>query len=187
MSRRSATEVRVLRRWLAGIALGSALVVLVSCARTPAPIGAVNSRKAAPGFTLSDSKGAAVRLSDYKGRVVLLNFWATWCHGCKVEIPWFMEFANQYQASGLTVIGVSLDADGWKSVKPYLDEKKINYTVVVGNDDLAKLYQVDNMPKTLLIDRDGKIAAAHSGMVDRAGCEGEIRELIRESATKAAM
>ena len=139
-------------------------------------------RKTAPNFTLSDSKGTSVRLSDYKGRVVLLDFWATWCHGCKIEIPWYMEFQNKYKDKGLSVIGVSMDEDGWKSVKPFLEEKKMNYTVVVGNADLAKLYGVDQLPVTLLIDRDGKIADSHAGMVDKNAFEKEIALLLEDSA-----
>jgi peroxiredoxin len=176
------------RRAFAGIALGIAVVILylVLPARVPAAITAANSRKAAPGFTLNDSKGAPVRLSDYKGRVVLLNFWATWCHGCQIEIPWFTEFHHQYKDSGLTVIGVSMDDDGWKSVKPYLEEKKVNYPVVIGNEDLGKLYGLGAMPMTLLIDRDGKIAASYAGVVDRGACESEIRTLLQENARNAA-
>jgi len=71
----------------------------------------VNSRKPAPDFTLTDSKGASIKLSNYKGRVVLLDFWATWCEGCKVEIPWYMEFQKKYKESGLSVVGVSVDDD----------------------------------------------------------------------------
>jgi thiol-disulfide isomerase/thioredoxin len=121
-------------------------------------------------------------LSKYKGKVVLLNFWATWCHGCKLEIPWFMEFQKKYKYSGLAVIGVAMDEDGWKSVKPYIKEKKINYRVVIGNEDLAKQYGVAAMPVTLLIDRQGKIGGSHAGVVDRAGFESEIRALIEGRA-----
>ena len=119
-------------------------------ARAPADLTAVNSRKIASDFTLSDSKGASVKLSDYKGQVVLLDFWATWCGGCKVEIPWYMEFQNKYRASGLSVIGVSMDDDGWKSVKPFLEKQPVNYPIVIGNPELAKRYMVDAMPMTLL-------------------------------------
>src|SRR5271154_3517735 len=74
----------------------------------------------APDFTVNDSTGATLRLSDYKGKVVLLNFWATWCGPCKVEIPWFIEFEQAYRDQRFAVIGISLDDDGWKSVRPYL-------------------------------------------------------------------
>ena len=151
----------------------------------PTQVPADNVRKAAPNFTLSDANGAAVRLSDFKGRVVLLDFWATWCHGCKTEIPWYMEFQNKYKDSGLSVIGVSMDEDGWKSVKPFIEEQKMNYAVVIGNEALAKLYAVDALPVTLLIDRNGKIAVSHAGMVDKDAFENEIRTLLEvKNATK---
>jgi len=99
--------------------VGIVLLAGVSAAITPRA-----ARKAAPGFTLQDSNGASIRLTDYKGRVVLLDFWATTCGGCKVEIPWFIEFANRFKDSGLAVIGVALDEAGWKVVKPFVKEKK---------------------------------------------------------------
>src|SRR6266571_3283711 len=73
----------------------------------------VKARRPAPGFALADANGTPVALSRYKGRVVLLDFWATWCTGCKVEIPWYMEFAKKYEQSGLAVVGVSMDKEGW--------------------------------------------------------------------------
>jgi len=170
----------VLRRRFTEIVLAVGLVIAFLVWPTGVP--ASNVRKTAPNFTLTDSKGTSVRLSDYKGRVVLLDFWATWCHGCKIEIPWYMEFQDKYKDKGLSVIGVSMDDDGWKSVKPFLEEKKMNYTVVVGNADLAKLYGVDQLPVTLLIDRDGKIANSHAGMVDKNAFEKEISVLLEVSA-----
>jgi peroxiredoxin len=164
--------------------MGLVLLCLVWPAAVSAAIRAANLRKAAPGFTLDDVKGAAVKLSDYKGRVVLLDFWATWCGGCKVEIPWYMEFANKYEGSGFAVIGVSMDEDGWKSVKPFLAKTNLNYPVVIGNEGLAKQYGLEAMPMTLLIDRDGKIAASHVGLVDKEIFESEIRVLLRPSPKK---
>ena len=146
-----------------------------------AEIAAASSRKAAPGFSLNDQKGAAVRLSDYKGKVVLLNFWATWCHGCKLEIPWYMEFADKYKKSGFVVIGVSMDDEGWKVVKPFLAEKKLNYPIVIGNQELARRYGgVESMPVSILIDRNGRIADTHSGMVEKDSWETEIQKLLGE-------
>src|SRR5216683_323612 len=107
------------------------LVLIVSCApiTAPAEIKTVDSRKAAPPFSLDSENGKPVRLADLKGKVVLLNFWATWCHGCKEEIPWYMEFADKYKTKGLAVIGVSMDDEGWKVVTPFIREKKLNYTI----------------------------------------------------------
>jgi len=162
------------------IALGIGLSCALLAGASPAPVD--NVRKTAPDFTLDDAQGAAIRLSDYKGKVVLLDFWATWCHGCKTEIPWYMEFQNKYKDKGLAVIGVSMDDDGWKSVKPFVEEQKMNYVVVIGNEALAKLYAVDALPVTLLIDRNGKIAASHAGMVEKDAFEKEIQALLQDSA-----
>jgi peroxiredoxin len=89
-----------------------------------------------------------------------------------------MEFESRFKDSGLVVIGVSMDDDGWKSVKPYLELKKMNYPVVIGSENLAKQYGLASMPMTVLIDREGKIAALHTGVVDKAACEDEIRKLL---------
>ncbi len=157
---------RTLLRLFAGIAL-----LTVS-------LPATETRTAAPAFTLTDSKGASVSLSQYRGRVVLLDFWATWCHGCKVEIPWYMQFGKKYKHDGLTVLGVSMD-ENWKLVKPFLKEKKMKYPVVLGNDEVAKRYGLSAMPMTLLIDRDGNIASSFTGIVDKDKFENEIRLLLQ--------
>jgi peroxiredoxin len=152
----------------------------------PADLTPAMSRKTAPDFTLTDAKGAPVKLSAYKGRVVLLDFWATWCTGCKVEIPWYVEFQSKYKKNGLSALGVSMDDDGWKSVKPFLQQHKINYPTVIGNWDMGDRFGFSSMPATLLIDRDGRIADLHVGMVDKAAFENEIQTLLKESAKSAA-
>jgi len=150
-------------------------------ATAPADLTRADSRKPLPQVALTDSNGAPVDLSGYKGSVVLLDFWATWCEGCKEEIPWFMELQDKYNKSGLVVVGASLDDDGWKSVKPYLREHKINYRIVIGTFESAKQFGVDKgMPVTLLVDRTGKIADLHAGMVDKDAFEREIQTLLKE-------
>ena len=173
--------------------LGTSLLLIsglaVGCSSTPkgAPAAEHLDRKPAANFTLADANGAKVSLADFKGKVVLLNFWATWCGPCKVEIPWFVEFNKTYKDRGLVVLGVSLDDDGWKSVKPYLAEKKIDYTVVVGNDAVSKSYgDVDSLPTTFIIDRDGRIAFMHTGLVGRDMYEAEIRSLLGGDQRAAA-
>jgi peroxiredoxin len=146
----------------------------------------VDERKIAPDFDLREAPGKSVKLSDFRGKVVLLNFWATWCGGCKVEIPEFIEFQNKYKGSGFEAIGISTDEDGWKVVKPFMEEKKINYTVVLGDDEICKRYGVEAMPVTLLIDKEGRIAASHQGVLDKVAGEDEIKMLIQESSKNSA-
>jgi peroxiredoxin len=144
-------------------------------------------RKTAPEFSLTGADGKPIDLANYRGKVVLLDFWATWCGGCKLEIPWYMEFDTKYKREGLAVIGVSMDDDGWKSVKPFLAQKRdpetggntaMKYPVVIGNETLAKQYNLTSMPMTLLIDRQGKIALSHTGVVNKDDFEGHIRQLL---------
>src|SRR5580658_7271538 len=90
-------------------------------------------------FALKDSGGKTVKLSDYRGKVVLLNFWATWCAPCKIEIPWFVEFQQTYKSRDFAVLGVSMDEDGWDSVRPYMAAHKLNYPVVVGGDSIERM------------------------------------------------
>jgi len=142
----------------------------------------VDERKIAPDFDLRDASGKSVKLSDFKGKVVLLNFWATWCGGCKVEIPEFIEFQKKYKDRGFEVIGLSADEDGWKVVKPFMEEKKINYSVVLCDDKICKVYGVEAMPATLLIDREGRIAASHEGVLNKEAGENEIEMLIQETS-----
>ena len=169
-------------------AMGIVLVIAVALPATAtADLTPADARKSLSEIALTNSKGAPVNLSGYKGRVVLLDFWATWCTGCKKEIPWFMEFKDKYDKSGLTVVGASLDDDGWKSVKPYLQGHKINYSIVIGTFESAKQFGADKgMPVSVLIDRDGKIADVHPGMVDKAAFEREIQALLKENATSGA-
>jgi cytochrome c biogenesis protein CcmG/thiol:disulfide interchange protein DsbE len=96
-----------------------------------------------------------------------------------------VEFQNKYRKDGLAAIGVSMDDDGWKSVKPFLEEHKLNYPVVIGNQDLASRYGgLPSLPMTLLIDRNGKIAESHAGMVDKDAFENKIKALLHESPAK---
>ena len=139
-----------------------------------------DGRALAPDFTLKDANEKDVKLSDLKGKVVLVNFWATWCEGCQVEIPWFVEFEKKYESRGLVVIGISMDDDGWKSVKPWLEEKKVNYPIVIGNDPLSKQYGLKAMPLTALVDRNGNIADTHAGLVNKSATEQRIRSLLKE-------
>jgi peroxiredoxin len=138
-------------------------------------------RKMAPDFTLNDSAGRAVQLSEFRGKVVLLNFWATWCGPCKQEIPWFVEFQRSNEKLGFAVLGVSMDEDGWHAVNPYVEKAHVNYPVVIGNDEVAKLFGgLESIPLTIIIDRAGRIAAIHAGLCRRDEYESDIKAVLNE-------
>jgi len=137
-------------------------------------------RHDAPEFTLKDADGKVVRLSDYKGKVVLLDFWATWCGPCKIEIPWFMELQRANKDKGFEVLGVAMDDEGWETVKPFLADLGVNYRVAMGNDQVAQSYGgVDALPTTFLIDRSGKIAAVHVGLASKKDFIDGVEQLLQ--------
>lgn len=138
-------------------------------------------RRVAPDFDLNDAEGKSVKLSALKGSVVLVNFWATWCHGCQEEIPAFVEFEKKYDHRGLKIVGISMDDDGWKSVRPWIKEKNVNYPTVIGNGDLSQKYGLVGMPLSVLVDRQGRIAGSHAGVVDTTPFELQIKTLLREN------
>ena len=143
------------------------------------PLKPEASRKKAPDFELKDVNGKVVHLSDYKGKVVLLDFWATWCGPCGIEIPWFTEFQRKYKDRGFTVLGVSMDDGGWKDVKPFVAEKKINYQIVLGDDKTSDQYgDVEALPTTFMVDREGRIASIHVGLVDKKEFDDAIQKLL---------
>ena len=159
--------------------LAFAVVALMS-APLSAEIAKPVARKPAADMSLPGRDGKPVKLSSLKGKVVLLDFWATWCTGCKVEIPWFIEFDKAYRAQGLAAVGVSMDEDGWKTIEPYLKKNPISYPVVAGNLDTAAPYNITALPVTVLIDRAGRVAATHVGVVNKKSFEGDLKQLLAE-------
>ena len=140
-----------------------------------------DQRKPAPDFRVETIKGDQISLAAYRGRVVLLDFWATWCTGCKVEIPWFIEFNKKYQRLGLATIGIAMDEGGTRAIAPYVNEHRIPYLIASGYPSLVKPYEITALPVTLLIDKAGRIADVHAGVVDKTVWEQEIQTLLRES------
>jgi thiol-disulfide isomerase/thioredoxin len=130
---------------------------------------------APPDFELTDSSGAKFRLSDSQGKVILLNFWAAWCPPCKEEIPWFVEFQRTYGDKGFVVIGVSLDEDDWKAVRPVMESEKINYRVAIADNEVIQKYGgIDSLPQSLLLDHKGRLLAKHVGFTTKNQYEREI-------------
>jgi thiol-disulfide isomerase/thioredoxin len=139
-----------------------------------------DARDARLDFTLKDINDKPVTLSDYKGKVILLDFWATWCGPCKIEIPWFIEFQQKYGDAGLQVIGVSVD-DPIDKLRPYAAAMKMSYVVLqgLGHTDLVDAYgPLVALPTTALISRDGKVCLKHTGLVSKASLEAQIKALL---------
>ena len=134
----------------------------------------------APEFTVTDIEGRKLSLSEYRGKVVLLDFWATWCAPCREEIPHFVEMQDKYGSQGFQVIGISMDDDA-KPVREFYQTFKLNYPVAVGDDKLAERFGgVLGLPVNFLIDREGHIRSKYLGATDTAIFDKEVRDLLAE-------
>jgi len=143
------------------------------------PAGAAKPEAAAaPDFTLQDMSGKTVRLSDYKGKVVLLEFWATWCPPCRMAAPGLEKLHKANKDKGLAVLAVSMDQGGWDDVKSFISEQHITYTVLKGNEDIAVQYQVRSIPMMLILNKEGKISRRYLGMGSDEELEKEIKALL---------
>ena len=131
-------------------------------------------------FTVKDMNGASVKLADYKGKVILVNFWATWCPPCKAEIPGFIELYDQYKDKGLVILGVSGDDDP-ETLKTFASEWKINYPMIVGRDEqelLDSYGPIYGYPISVIVGRDGSVCGKHVGPATKEEFEREIKALL---------
>ncbi len=133
----------------------------------------------APDFTLDSLDGKSLRLSDLRGKAVLLNFWATWCGPCKIEMPWFVELQNQYGAQGLQVLGVAMDDSSKDDIAKFAKDMGVNYPVLLGKEAVGDLYGgVPALPQTFFISRDGKIVDKIIGLKGRSEIEDAVKKAL---------
>jgi peroxiredoxin len=152
-------------------------------------LAAKADRKIAPAFHLVGTDGKPIQVSDYRGKVVLLNFWATKCGGCILEIPSFIEMQQIYAQKGFTAVGISADipylglkspSEAWQLVRPFIASHKVNYPILMGDDATIDAYGFPSYPATYLIDRSGHIAATYVGVVSKDDVEANIKKLLAE-------
>ncbi len=141
-------------------------------------VGDVNGIMA-PDFELPTLDGRKVKLSDYRGKAVLLNFWATWCPPCKVEMPWFVDLQKQYGNDGLVVLGIAMDDTTPQKIAAFASEMGVNYPVLLGTDQVSDDYgNVQYLPTTFYIGRDGRIVAKMDGLLGRKDVEDDVRKAL---------
>jgi len=137
----------------------------------------------APDFALQSLDGKTVRLSDYRGKPVVLNFWATWCGPCKIEMPWFVDFQKEYGPTGLQFLGVAMDDASTKDIAEFAESMKVNYPILIGKDTVGDAYGgVQFLPETFFIDRDGKVVDKVFGLKGRGEIEDAIKKILGPGA-----
>jgi thiol-disulfide isomerase/thioredoxin len=137
----------------------------------------------APDFTLESLDGKNTKLSDFRGKAVLLNFWATWCGPCKIEMPWFVELQNEYGSQGLQIVGVAMDDSGKDDIAKFVKEMGVNYPVLLGKEAVGDQYGgVPALPESFFISRDGKITDKFIGLRGKAEVEDAIKKALSTPA-----
>jgi peroxiredoxin len=138
-------------------------------------------RQKAPNFLLQTQNGKVIELSKLKGKVVLVDFWATWCPPCRAEIPDFIEVYNIYKSKGIEIIGIALDEEGWSKVTPYIEEAKINYPIVLGSAEVVQQYGgIEAIPTTFIIDKNGDLAGKQVGFLSKEMLEQKLKSLLKK-------
>jgi peroxiredoxin len=137
----------------------------------------------APDFTLQSLDGKTVRLSDFRGKPVVLNFWATWCGPCKIEMPWFVDLQKQYGPAGLQFLGVAMDDASTKDIAEFAESMKVNYPILIGKESVGDAYGgVQFLPETFYIDRNGKVIDKAFGLKGRGEIEDAIKKILAPSS-----
>jgi thiol-disulfide isomerase/thioredoxin len=134
---------------------------------------------AAPDFTLQSLEGKTVRLSDFRGKPVVLNFWATWCAPCKIEMPWFVDLQKQYGPAGVQFLGVAMDDASTKDIAEFAQSMNVNYPILIGKESVGDDYGgVQFLPETFYIDRNGKVVDKAFGLKGRGDIEDDIKKIL---------
>ncbi len=142
----------------------------------------------APDFELVSLDGRKVKLSDFRGKAVVLNFWATWCAPCKVEMPWFVDLQKQYGNDGLEIVGVAMDDSDPQKIAQFASEMGVNYPVLLGTDKVSEAYgDVEYLPTTFYINRQGKIVGKVAGLISKAEIEDDARKALDSEQGRTAV
>ncbi len=159
--------------------MAMSLVALLVAAIAPSTAHSAAVGESAPAFVVRSLDGKTLRLSDFKGRAVVLDFWATWCAPCRAEIPTFKEWAKTLGPKGLTLVTIAMDDEGKPVVAPFVRENGIDYTVLLGKPETPDAFGgVVGFPTKFLLDRDGKVVKTWTGAVPREEIESKIREVL---------
>ena len=134
----------------------------------------------APNFVLQTLDGKNLKLSDLRGKAVLLNFWATYCGPCKIEMPWFVELQKEYGPQGFQIVGVANDDASAEDIAKFAKEMGINYPILIGKDSVSDRYNVSVLPTTFFLDRDGKLIAREFGLVSRSVFVDHIKKAMSQ-------
>ena len=155
-------------------------------AKTDAEVG-LDVGQAPPDFTLKNLAGDDVSLSDFQGKIVVLDFWATWCGPCRQEIPMLVSLYEEFRDRGLVVVGVGLDKDGAKALAPFAESNRVSYPVLVGDQALGRTYKVTAIPSTYVIGRDGTIVSKHVGFdpAVASALRADVERLVAQSGQEA--
>jgi thiol-disulfide isomerase/thioredoxin len=138
--------------------------------------------QAAPDFELQSLEGQNVKLSDFRGKAVLLNFWATWCGPCKIEMPWFVELQREFGPQGFQIVGVAMDDASNEDIAKFTREMGVNYPILLGKEAVGQSYGgVGVLPTTFFIDRDGKLVAREFGLHSRSVFVDHIKESLGQA------
>ena len=162
--------------WRAVAVLGAIAAVVVFSSRAPVSRQAVGG--GAPDFRLPDLSGKEVSLSDFKGQVVLVDFWATWCGPCQEELPDLIALHQKYKDKGFTVLGVDMDAMGKKVVGPFVEDNKIPYPVLLSGADAPPGYDIAGLPAAVLVDRKGRLVRSYVGQRSLAEFSSDVEAVL---------